>query len=227
MKNDTTFILCKKIFNSNKEGSKLLNENLLAKKYGVSRSALREALKILKSKGIIKSKQKIGTYIESYKNLNFFDKDILKWSENSKYAHEIRKYFMETRMMFEPQIAYYCAKRIDKKNKRELIKIFNNLKESIQNNDSKGIIYNDLAFHEKIFFNCNNPMLLPLFELITHILELNFNLNKETKDYIIGWKKTGLPRHKKLINAIVKNHPLKAKRMMTQIINANNKTFNL
>ena len=43
-------ILCKKIFKGNKQGSKLLNENLLAEKYGVSRASLREALKILKSK---------------------------------------------------------------------------------------------------------------------------------------------------------------------------------
>ena len=77
MQNDTTYLLCQKIFRTNRQGSKLLNENLLAKKYGVSRASLREALKILKSKGILTSKQKTGTTIEEYKNLNFFDKDIL------------------------------------------------------------------------------------------------------------------------------------------------------
>ena len=69
MENHSTYLLCKKIFTSNKAGSKLLNENLLAKKYGVSRASLREALKILQSKGVIKSKQKIGTILEEYKNL--------------------------------------------------------------------------------------------------------------------------------------------------------------
>ena len=58
MQTDSTYLLCKKIFRGNKQGSKLVNENLLAIKYGVSRASLREALKILKSKGIIKSKQK-------------------------------------------------------------------------------------------------------------------------------------------------------------------------
>ena len=48
MQLDSTYILCRKIFRSNEQGSKLPNENLLAKQYGVSRSSLREALKILK-----------------------------------------------------------------------------------------------------------------------------------------------------------------------------------
>ena len=226
MKKDSTYILCKKIFTQYKEGSKLLNENLLEKKYKVSRSSIREALKILKSKGVVKGKQKIGTYIASYKNLNYFDKDILNWSEGSSYSHEIRKHFIETRMMFEPEIAYYCAKRIDKKNKNELIIIYNNLSQSVKNKNSKDIIRYDLDFHKKIFSNCNNPLLLPLYGLITHILELNFKtLKKESKDYIINWKKTYLLQHKDLKDAIIKNHPLKAKQKMTLIIFTNKETF--
>ena len=82
---DSTYELCQKIFKSNKEGTKLLKKNLLSKKYGVSRASLRECLKILKSKGVIKSKQKSGTFIEDRKNLNYFDKDILNWSKGTKY----------------------------------------------------------------------------------------------------------------------------------------------
>jgi len=226
MKNDSTYMLCKKIFTQYKEGSKLLNENLLARKYRVSRSSLRESLKILKSKGVIKGKQKTGTFIASYKNLNYFDKDILNWSEGSKYAYEIRKYFIETLMMFEPVIAYYCAKHIDEKNKNELNIIYNNLSESVENKNSKDIICYDLAFHKKIFINCNNPILLPLFGLITHILELNFRrLKRESKDYIKNWKKIYLHQHKDLRDAIIKNHPVKAKQKMTLIISTIKKTF--
>ena len=131
MENHSTYQLCKKIFIGNKQGSKLLNENLLAKKYGVSRASLREALKILQSKGIIKSKQRTGTTLEDYKNLNFFDKDILSWSKGSKYADDMRKYFIQTRLMFEPEIAYLCAKNIDAKNKQELNSAYEALANSI------------------------------------------------------------------------------------------------
>ena len=223
---DATYKLCQKIFRSNKEGSKLLNENLLSKKYGVSRTSLRESLKILKSKGIIKSKQRSGTFIEYRDNLNYFDKDILSWSKGTQYESKLRKYFVETRLMFEPEIAYYCAKRIDKKNKNELEEIYNALSKSVECKDSQKIILNDLAFHKKIITNCHNPFLAPLFNVINYILEFNFIANRmELINYYQGWEKTYLPQHKILKNMIIKNQPLKARKQMIIIINEQKKRF--
>ena len=167
MENHSSYQLCRKIFTGHKQGAKLLNENLLAKKYGVSRATLREALKILQSKGVIKSKQKTGTVLEEYKNLNFFDKDILSWSKGSKYADNMRKYFIQTRLMFEPEIAYLCAKNIDLKNKKELDSIYEALEMSIIKKDVEKLILADLAFHNKIILNCGNPILYKLSEFIT------------------------------------------------------------
>ena len=223
---DATYELCQKIFKGNKEGSKLLNENLLSKKYGVSRASLRESLKILKSKGVIKSKQKSGTFIEDRENLNYFDKDILSWSKGTKYESKLRKYFVETRLMFEPEIVYYCAKRIDKKNKNELEQIYNELEKNVKYKDSKKIILNDLAFHKKIITNCHNPVLFSLSGIMNHILEFNFTANRmELKNYYEGWEKIYLPQHKILKNLIMKNQPLKAKKQMITIINEQKKRF--
>ncbi len=222
MQIDSTYILCKKIFRSNKQGAKLPNENLLAKEYGVSRSSLREALKILKSKGVIKSKQKSGTIIDKYENINFFDKDILSWSQGTTYSKKSRKYFLQIRMMFEPEITFMCTKNINKINKKELEKIFINLSESVQKRDYNNIIFNDLAFHQKIIMNCGNPILYPLIEFINHILKLNFTANqKEQKNYFNGWEKKYLKQHEQLKDFILKNQPLKAKNKMIAIISEN------
>ena len=215
MQTDSTYLLCKKIFRGNKQGVKLPNENLLAIKYGVSRSKLREALKILKSKNVISSKQKTGTLVEKYENLNFFDRDILSWSKGSKYANNLRKYFIKTRIIFEPEITYLCSKNIDLKNKNELNTIFNSLKNSVKKKDMKKIIFYDLAFHKKIILNCGNPILLPLSEFINHVLELNFTANQnEQKNYFTGWEKKYLKQHEDLKNYIIKKQPIKAKNFL-------------
>ena len=222
MQTDATYILCRKIFRSNKQGSKLPNENLLAKKYGVSRSSLREALKILQSKGVIKSKQRSGTLIDKYENINFFDKDILSWSQGTAYAKNSRKYFLQIRMMFEPEITYLCAKNINKQNKLDLEDIFLSLRISVENKDYKNIIFNDLAFHQKIIMNCGNPILYPLNDFIKNILNLNFTANQqEQKNYFKGWEKKYLKQHEDLKNFIIKNNPLKAKKKMISIISEN------
>jgi len=222
MENHSSYQLCRKIFTGHKQGAKLLNENLLAKKYGVSRATLREALKILQSKGVIKSKQKTGTVLEEYKNLNFFDKDILSWSKGSKYADNMRKYFIQTRLMFEPEIAYLCAKNIDLKNKKELDSIYEALEISIINKDVEKLILADLAFHNKIILNCGNPILYRLSEFINHMLRLNFtDNNNKIKRIFIGWENKYLKQHKDLKNFIIKGSPLKAKNKMISIISAN------
>ena len=222
MENHSSYQLCKKIFTGHKQGAKLLNENLLAKKYGISRATLREALKILQSKGVIKSKQKTGTVLEEYKNLNFFDKDILSWSKGSKYADNMRKYFIQTRLMFEPEIAYLCAKNIDLKNKKELDSIYEALEMSIIKKDVEKLILADLAFHNKIILNCGNPILYKLSEFINHMLRLNFtDNNNKIKRIFIGWENKYLKQHKDLKNFIIKGNPLKAKNKMISIISAN------
>ena len=223
---DLTYELCQKIFRSNKEGSKLVNENLLAKKYGVSRASLRESLKILKSKNIIKSKQKSGTYMEDRENLNYFDKDILNWSKGTKYAANLRKYFFETRLILEPEIAYFCAKRIDENNKIILDTTYNRMAEAVKKKNSIAIIENDLAFHKIIITNCHNPVLFSLFDLINYILEFNFVANRnELKNYYEDWKKKYLPQHFVLKDMIIKNQPIKAKNQMIKIINEQKKRF--
>lgn len=225
MQVDSTYILCRKIFRSNEQGSKLPNENLLAKQYGVSRSSLREALKILKSKGVIKSKQRLGTVIDKYENINFFDKDILSWSQGTSYFKNSRKYFLQIRMMFEPEISFMCAKNINKKNKNEFEKIFDNLRQSVISKDYNNIILNDLAFHQKIIMNCGNPILFPLYEFINHILKANFTSNQQLqKNYFKGWGKKYLKQHEDLKNFIVNNNPIKAKNKMISIISENKKS---
>ena len=225
MQVDSTYILCRKIFRSNEQGSKLPNENLLAKQYGVSRSSLREALKILKSKGVIKSKQRLGTVIDKYENINFFDKDILSWSQGTSYFKNSRKYFLQIRMMFEPEISFMCAKNINKKNKNEFEKIFDNLRQSVISKDYNNIILNDLAFHQKIIMNCGNPILFPLYEFINHILKANFTSNQQLqKNYFKGWEKKYLKQHEDLKNFILNNNPIKAKNKMISIISENKKS---
>ena len=224
MQIDSTYILCRKIFRSNDQGSKLPNENLLAKQYGVSRSSLREALKILKSKGVIKSKQRLGTVIDKYENINFFDKDILSWSQGTSYFKNSRKYFLQIRMMFEPEISFMCAKNINQKNKNEFEKIFVNLKQSVVYQDYNNIILNDLAFHQKIIMNCGNPILFPLYEFINHILKANFTSNQQVqKNYFKGWENKYLKQHEDLKNFIINNKPIKAKNKMISIISENKK----
>ena len=83
-------------------GDKLPNENELAKELGVSRSTLREAVKILTTNGVLEIKRGKGTFVTN--------NTIIESGDIGEIASGLDDLF-EMRLMFEPDCAYYAAQR--------------------------------------------------------------------------------------------------------------------
>lgn len=69
-----------------KEGGKLPSEPVLAKELNVSRSTLREAIKLLQIQGVLISKNGIGTYVQKNRSLMSSSLNLLQ-STNSMIEH--------------------------------------------------------------------------------------------------------------------------------------------
>ncbi len=83
-------------------GDKLPNENDLAAELGVSRSTLREAVKILTTNGILEIRRGKGTFVTA--------NTIINSEDLSDIASGLDDLF-EMRLMFEPDCAYLAAQR--------------------------------------------------------------------------------------------------------------------
>ena len=51
----------------------------LCERYGVSRSIMREAVKMLTAKGLLASRPKHGTWVQPESEWNLLDPDVLRW----------------------------------------------------------------------------------------------------------------------------------------------------
>ena len=60
-------------------GTILPNESQWAETFGVSRSAVREAIKMLMAKSLLASRPKIGSWVEPKERWNLLDRDVLSW----------------------------------------------------------------------------------------------------------------------------------------------------
>ncbi len=87
-------------------GDKLPSEPELAEELQVSRTTLREALRILSTRGLVEARRGIGTFVTQSKSIHA-DYDVLKIQNTNVTAKEL----YEMRLMFEPQAAYYACLR--------------------------------------------------------------------------------------------------------------------
>ena len=87
-------------------GDKLPNELELSEELRVSRTTLREALRILATRGLVEVRRGIGTFVTRSESIHA-DYDILKIQNTKVNVKDL----YEMRLMFEPQAAYYACLR--------------------------------------------------------------------------------------------------------------------
>jgi GntR family transcriptional regulator, galactonate operon transcriptional repressor len=145
-------------------GEVLPNESDLADELTVSRSAYREALKFLTSKGLIEAKPKTGTRVRPREDWNLLDPDILRWTLLAGPSIEFARDLFELRRTIEPEATRLAALR---RTDADLRSIEDALVRMEQMKPlSTASITADLQFHERIFIASGNRALACLKSVV-------------------------------------------------------------
>ena len=78
---------------------------------GVSRTAYREAIRILIAKGLVESRPKAGTHVTPRKRWNVLDPDVLDWMFSGQPGEQFIRDIFELRGVIEPAAAAFAAER--------------------------------------------------------------------------------------------------------------------
>ncbi|WP_404341804.1 FadR/GntR family transcriptional regulator [Pseudoalteromonas mariniglutinosa] len=191
----------------------LPTEAKLCEVYGISRTAVREAVKMLAAKGLISSRPRQGIRVESAENWNLYDTSVLKWLLESSPSLYVLKEFLQVRLAIEPQAAALAARKADK---AAIADIANALqKMQIAAEEPDGVMHeSDLAFHTAILFASGNRFFYQLRDFICTALRVSIQHTTPAK----GNKKAIAEEHFKVYNAIVNGDAERAKNMMTYMI---------
>lgn len=93
------------------EGHVFPGEIEFAEQIGISRSALREAFRVLAAKGLVDSRPKAGTRVTPRRQWSMLDPDLLAWQFEAEPSRKFIYDLFELRMMVEPQAAALAAAR--------------------------------------------------------------------------------------------------------------------
>ena len=153
-------------------GDKLPNENDLSAELKISRTTLREAIRILITHNILEIKRGKGTYVTSMQNLSG-DLSL----DDAMTAMIGLKDLMEIRLIIEPEIAYYAAKRATDK-EIEKILYYGKLNESkILNGEDR--TEEEQLFHNSISKSTHNDFINRLMPIINQGIYKGVILSKE------------------------------------------------
>jgi GntR family transcriptional repressor for pyruvate dehydrogenase complex len=149
------------------KGQRLPNEIDLSKSMGISRSSLRESLKILSLLGIIDGRPGEGTTIKEAEPENL--KSIISLVLVSKEINT--QELFEVRVILESSATGYAAKRRTEADLKRLHSILTNLDQSYKDGNEKMATTYDMLFHQAIVLASQNKVLIMLEEMISDLLE--------------------------------------------------------
>jgi DNA-binding FadR family transcriptional regulator len=177
-------------------GATLLGEEEICTRFGASRSAAREAAKILAAKGLLQTRPRRGSRIRPIKDWNFFDPAVLAWLGESAKPRLFITELLEMRLAFECEAAALAAGRGIAKEISAIRAAFEAMKDASQGSGDP--ISSDAAFHEAILAATGNRFFLPLSALIRTALQFSV----PTTNALFGHTVGDLDAHGRVLEAI-------------------------
>ncbi|WP_319415507.1 FadR/GntR family transcriptional regulator [Marispirochaeta aestuarii] len=191
-------------------GDKFYSENQLTAKLNVSRSSIREAIRILEAVGKVRVEHGRGIFITDSVEDPF--SAFSGWLRNN--AQSIVEHF-EVRLMIDPKAAAYAAEKADEQDIESLTTVCDKFKQLSGSNNTAGIIKCDEEFHRLLAKATKNRTLYFLMKAMTDSLSEGWISSLHTPGRI---EKT-VSEHKEVVEAIVSRNPQKAEQAMTLHLN--------
>ena len=191
----------------------LPTESALSSEFGISRNALREAIKVLASKGLLEVRPKTGTRIRAREDWNVLDPEVVSWfSRDGSDLHNAYD-FVEFRRIIEPQASYLAALRATKADIARIRKALENLCACVGH--PAKVPMADIAFHRSIYDASHNAVLKHLGSLVTPLMYGQVQITIAPA----GAFEKGLPLHCKVADAIARRDPKKAELYARKLVN--------
>ena len=138
--------------------------------HNVSRSVVREASRVLSSKGMLESRRRFGTVVQPEESWNLYDPQVIRWRLASSRRLQQLQALNELRGAVEPQAARLAAERASWDAGSELVSLAARLWAAGQRGDQEEFLRLDVEFHAAVLKASGNAMFSQLQNLVAEVL---------------------------------------------------------
>jgi GntR family galactonate operon transcriptional repressor len=191
-------------------------EEELATSLDVSRATIRDAIKVLSGKGLVRTARRYGTRVRPVEEWNLLDGDVITWHEPSH--PRIKRIFAETtelRTLIEPAAAEMAARRATGAQVKQLLAAAH----AIHPNklDVAALFAADCQFHVTLFDMTHNNVLRQMRQIILTMLRVSYEFGVVNPEN----EKVSREAHIAVAEAIATRDPGGAHRAMSEMLELN------
>lgn len=185
-------------------------ESDLCKQFEASRSVVREAVKMLTAKGLLKARPRQGTRVQPEEMWNLLDPDVLRWMLERKFSLQLLVHFTEVRLGVEPFAASLAARTATPAHRAGIELAIERM---IAADDGDGDpLEADIAFHTAVLNASGNPFYIQMRDFIA--TALRFSIRRTNTYKGVG----SVLDHKRVADAILAGDGKEAERAMRFLI---------
>lgn len=158
-------------------GEQLPNENELAEQLQVSRTTLREAIRVLVAQGVIESIRGKGTFVRK----DFRPDRLTNWNGLINEQINIKDLY-EMRLIFEPEAAYYATIRATDQEMARILSYGKQIEEKIKSNEDRTEA--EQNFHKAIANATHNKFMDKLMPVIFQAINQGVMLSEKKREVV-------------------------------------------
>jgi len=197
-------------------GKNMPMEPELVAEHGVSRTVVREAIKVLSGKGLVRTARRYGTHVCDIDEWNLLDPDVIGWhAPDSPMAQRIFIDATQFRLLIEPQAAALAASNCTQM-QRELIRMSSEAVEA-GNAMVEDRLAADFAFHATVL-DASDSLMLKQFRGFLHAI-LTFSYS--TGVITVADSRVEPRAHSKVASAILEGNADLAEQQMHRMLAVN------
>lgn len=197
-------------------GATLPVEQAICDELGVSRNVVREAVKTLAGKNMIRSARRAGTIVAPQESWNLLDPQVMAWMLQEAPTREtVLNALSELRAIIEPEAAALAAQRASTEQTLKLFQIYEQMKRDAR--DPERAVAHDVAFHQAVLEATGNMLLRTFAQGFGLLLGANFSLSIQVNNAFIR----NLDDHRLIAEAIRDRDPDRAREVSRALLRKN------
>ncbi|WP_053848734.1 FadR/GntR family transcriptional regulator [Streptomyces sp. NRRL B-24085] len=148
----------------------VLRTDELAQRFDVSRSVMREAVRVLESMHLVESRRRVGVTVRPKAEWNVYDPQVIRWRLAGADRPQQLRSLTVLRSAIEPVAAGLAAKHATAEQCAELTECALGMVANSKGHRLEGYLLHDIAFHRVILNASGNEMFARLGDVVAEVL---------------------------------------------------------